>query len=128
MLLMIIWHSMFQMNASGSWFGQPLNVSPVCAKFSIQVVISLFLGGKGGCDAGLGAHGLSGGAEGEPGVSGAVLMCGNGNALRGKLRRLVKLCPAGVSASCVSGPSKSSRSRDGLLLGCAMVVVSFLVL
>jgi hypothetical protein len=119
---------MFQMNTSGSWSGQPLNVSPVCMKFSAWVAISLFRGGEGGCDAGLGAHGLSGGSDSVLGVSGAVLMCGNGNVLRGKLRRLVKLCLAGVSASHVSGPSKSSRSRDGLLLGCAVVVVSFFVL
>jgi hypothetical protein len=83
-------------------------MSPVCAKFSARVAISLFWGGEGGCDAGLGAHGLSGGSDSMLGVIGAVLMCGDGNALGGKLRRLVKLCPAGVSASRVSGPSKSS--------------------
>jgi hypothetical protein len=52
-------------------------------------------------------------------------MCGDGNALGGKLRRLAGLCVAGGSSS---GPSKSLRSGVGLLLSCTVVVVLFFAL
>jgi hypothetical protein len=69
------------------------------------VAVGLFLGGGlgvhglGACGlgaCGLGACGLSGGANNEVGVSGAVLMCGDVNALKGKLWRLAKPCAAKV--------------------------------
>jgi hypothetical protein len=113
------------MNTSRSWFGQLPNMSPASARFSTLVAISLVLGGEGGCGAGLSAHGLPGSADCEMGVRGAVLIYGDVNALGGKLRRLMGLHIACVSSS---GPSRSSKSGVGLLLGCAIIMVSFLVL
>jgi hypothetical protein len=104
------------------------------------VAISLVLGGVRGYSAGVGAHGgfgacgrlgaceLPGSADskmGVRGVRGAVLMCGDGNALGGKLRRLTGLYVAGGSSS---GPSKSLRSGVGLLLSCTIIVVLFFAL
>jgi hypothetical protein len=104
------------------------------------VAIGLVLGGVGGCSAGvsacggfgacsrLGACELPGGADSEMGVRGVrgvMLMCGDGNALGGKLRRLMGLYIAGGSSS---GPSKSLRSGVGLLLSCTVIMVLFFVL
>jgi hypothetical protein len=104
------------------------------------VAISLVLGGVGGCGAGVGARGGFGACSGlgahelprsadskmgVRGVRGVVLMCRDGNALGGKLRRLMGLYVAGGSSS---GPSKSLRSGVGLLLSCTVIVVLFFVL
>ena len=113
-LQVTIWHSMFQMNASGLWFGQPSNVSAVCTGFCVVVAISLLLGGR------VGTHGLPGGANCKMGVRGAVLMCGDGSVLGGKLWRLAGLYIAGVS---LSGPSRSVRSGVGLLLSCFSIMI-----
>jgi hypothetical protein len=72
-------------------------------RFNTLVAISLVLGGVGGCGARvgacggfdasgrLGAHELPGSVDNEMGVRGAVLMCGDGNALSGKLMMLTGL-------------------------------------
>jgi hypothetical protein len=113
------------MNASGSWSGQPPNISSAWARFGALVVISLFLGGVGSCGAGLSAHVLPSGADSDVGVRGAVLMYRDVNALGGKLRRLVGLYVASDSSS---GPSRLVRSGVGLLLGSIVIVVLFCAL